>query len=130
MQQHPSTHARSVAVFRAHPIGRARSPAAALALLLVQKMPGALDSAPAGLPKNFELLPAADVQQRLAAQGIKVTLDFVARLQADAVAKLEDDVVPVVQHHGEHALAVVDGDDGPGKSHPRILGAAQQGGAA
>lgn len=111
------------AVFKARAIGRTRNPADALRMLLVQKDPGTLDGAPARLPKGFELLPAVDVQQRLAAQGLKVSLDFVARLQADAVAQLEHGVVPVVQQHGEHAVAVVDRDDGSRKGHRGILGA-------
>ena len=70
------------------------------------------EAAWAAFTDGLELLKPGQIQQRLAAQGIEITLDAAADLRLEAIAKRPGGVVAVIGADDEHAAAAVDVCDG------------------
>ena len=66
----------------------------------------------AALTHGLETLTAVQVQQRFASEGIEITLDAAAELQADAIIQGPSGVVPVVGLDDEHTVAAVNVGNG------------------
>jgi hypothetical protein len=95
----------SNAHFRARGVGRYASALDAAAATLVPRDGNtSFEAARAALAHRFKGLSSVQIQECLGADGIKVSADFAARLQVDAIQQLEHGELAGRQPHHEHAV--------------------------
>ena len=110
------------ATIKAHGLANHLSPLQALRLVAGNGPDGCDQAAWSRLTNGLETLSTGQIQQRLAAEGIEISLDGAADLKIDAALQRPHAVVAAVDPHNENARAAVDMGDGSGLLHDKLLG--------